>query len=1799
MTSRIFPSAIPSLLGSILLMAAPASDAAVTDAVVSKSPPQLNQGRVKGSVRVMTGGNFNLNSELKIDGSLMVPGTPEIRVNGGATAPPILEGAGDLEPSNHRITLNGGALLGSITRRVDGELLPLATAPLAGSGNRHVHLNQPGDNPGDFSTIKTLTLNAQGGSLTLPPGRYERITINGAGTINLQGGTAAAPALYQIQQLDLNGGSRIAVAGPVELRLRNSLNANGYIGNPTRPDWLLMTVSVGSFTLNSQSAFHGRVVVPAGTLTVNGSSLLHGMAFSDRLTLNGDGIIECESSGGTPNLPPVASAGETSTARDTAVAIPLVAVDPENATLNYQIVTGPAHGSISLAGNIATYTPEPGYIGDDTFTFKVSDGVLESAPAPFVVHVFQPNRAPVAASPVFVLNQGENDAPLVLTASDPDDDALTWQIASQPSQGILAGTPPSLTYSHTGPRSTAVVEDTFTFTVTDSKGAVSAPGTVTLLLQPVNRAPSATAITAAGNEDAVIPITLTGTDPDGDPLFFEIVGDPADPLATPGPLHGTLFGDAPALTYHPAADFHGTDRFFFRVRDAALASPVAEVVLTVLPVNDAPVAVAQSVTGTEDEAVTILFDSTDIDGDALSYDVVLPAGFPGTVSVTGSSAVVTPDPDFHGAATFDFTATDASGAASTAEIALVIAPVNDPPVIVADPAPRVLAEDQSLVIAPAGTDPDGDTLSYEVTVAPLHGSLTANPDSGFTYTPVANYHGPDRFSFTVTDPSGLSSAAEVGIVIAPSNDPPVASGSRSSTGEGKSIEIPLQATDPDGDEVLLAITHPPAHGTVVIAAGKAIYVPEAGFSGIDRFRFTASDGVLTSEPAEVVVRVTANPRISILSPLTGALVPAGEPVVVQVSATDADGDLAVTELSVEGLRAGGGTSVVSQFSLGILAAGEHVLVATATDSAGGRTASAPVTITVEGTNTAPLVSAGADRVLSFGQLGANLLQNSGNEQPLVTGKIPAWTEVGGVAWGRGTPASRVYRSSFSTTNVYPAASEGSAYFHVPGDASGELFQDVTLDATQLAEVAGGTARIAFETRVRSYQPKDIVPLDFTGRPSAEYPIGALDEGGAVVEFFDAAGEMLDSQTATGTRTADRWVKFAASAGVPAATTRIRVRLLAEKNPILDAQPSVFTPLDPREKNDVIFDAVSLRFAAGADALLTGTVADDGLPAGGTTAITWSQVAGPAAVIAEPGQAVSPVALPLPGEYEFRMEAHDGLLSAADQVRIRVEAPAASFPPVVAAGSDIARVLSTGSIALPGSVTGGGTALSITWSQVSGPADASIADPLSAATTVKVPVPGRYVFTLSAFDGEWTEEDEIVLTVAAVPVRRPMDLVVVTDHSGSMWANKAEGDPSTPIYKARVAADQLLSRLDPATDRVSIRKFRSEVTPLTSDIALARASIPQARGEAGTTTGYAASNIDGGIQGALTHLLANPRTGAPDRVIVVFGDGAGPYPTDAAVAARNAGVRVIIVAFSNGIDPINTANQQAMASTPSDFISAATPEQILRMLDLLQTTLSLPLNSPPVVSAGPGMTLAEVSDTAYLRGSFQDDGLPEDTLPVITWEQVSGPAPVSFGSPESLDSQVSFTAAGDYRLRLTVSDGALSSSDTVSVRVAAPGGLPAPAGMTAWWPFDGNLRDVAGTRDLTRFAYWEQPQFTTGAVNQAFRFATGGDVLEGGTIGEIGLNDPAGFSIEFRFKPRSTNVGFLFALFNPATGFVDHGISWGEQNSGTFERQKLHFLRPPSGPTTTSASRITLTGSVVPLNAWHHVVMTHNRATNET
>src|SRR5205807_2286641 len=143
-------------------------------------------------------------------------------------------------------------------------------------------------------------------------------------------------------------------------------------------------------------------------------------------------------------------------------------------------------------------------------------------------------------------------------------------------------------------------------------------------------------------EDTAKAIVLTATDVDGDTLTYSVVA---------GPTHGAVSGTAPNVTYTPAANYNGPDSFTFKAKDGTVDSNVATVTLTVTPVNDAPVATAQSVTTNQDTAKAITLTATDVDGDTLTYAVVT-APTHGTLSGVAPNLTYTPAAGYNGPDSF-------------------------------------------------------------------------------------------------------------------------------------------------------------------------------------------------------------------------------------------------------------------------------------------------------------------------------------------------------------------------------------------------------------------------------------------------------------------------------------------------------------------------------------------------------------------------------------------------------------------------------------------------------------------------------------------------------------------------------------------------------------------------------------------------------------------------------------------------------------------------------------------------------------------------------------------------------------------------------------------------------------------------------------------------------------------------------------------------------------------------------------------------------------------------------------------
>jgi VCBS repeat-containing protein len=257
----------------------------------------------------------------------------------------------------------------------------------------------------------------------------------------------------------------------------------------------------------------------------------------------------------------------------------------------------------------------------------------------------------------------------------------------------------------------------------------------------------------------------------------DLEGSPLSVALVAGPAHGTLaLGADGSFSYTPNANFNGGDSFTYKVNDGDLDSNVATVLLTIAPVNDAPVAGNDAATTDEDTPVVInvLANDTDVDGDTLS-PVVVQAPTHGTLGLNADGSLTyTPHLNFNGTDSFTYAASDGALASDVAVVGLTIAAVNDAPSASDDSL--TIDEDVSVTgnVLVNDTDVDGDALSAVLVDGPAHGTLALSADGTFTYTPNANFNGTDGFTYRASDGSLQSGFASVALTVAPVNDAPVA-----------------------------------------------------------------------------------------------------------------------------------------------------------------------------------------------------------------------------------------------------------------------------------------------------------------------------------------------------------------------------------------------------------------------------------------------------------------------------------------------------------------------------------------------------------------------------------------------------------------------------------------------------------------------------------------------------------------------------------------------------------------------------------------------------------------------------------------------------------------------------------------------------------------------------------------------------------------------------------------------------------------------------------------------------------------
>ncbi|MEW6753871.1 MAG: Ig-like domain-containing protein [Candidatus Latescibacterota bacterium] len=578
-------------------------------------------------------------------------------------------------------------------------------------------------------------------------------------------------------------------------------------------------------------------------------------------------------------------------------------------------------GAADATGGTLDLAPVADASGTATITLTVSDGQSTSSTA---TRTFTVTVTPVNDPPRVTVNQGltlrERATALIteaqLQASDVDHPAaqLTYTVLAVPERGTLArsGTPLArngrftqadvdndlIAYTHTAGDT---LPDRFTFTVADAPGAATATTAFAITVTPAHR-PIANPATVTVREDSLLDITLTGSDPAGQPLTFRVVTQPgyADSLR----LTGATATSATAR-YRPAADYNGADGFTFTVSNGLFTSSPASVAVSVTPVNDAPRftpggdrtvledAGPQTVAGW---ATALSAGPPDEAGQQLTFRVSTPdtALFAVRPSLDASGTLsFTPAPEANGRATVSVRLRDSGGTAAggvdtsaASPFTITVTPVNDPPTLSA-PRDTTLLEDGRLVglafTVDEGGGPDEDAQSLTVTATSSNPALLPPDSLWVRYTPdgaadatggtldlapLANASATAMVTLTVADGVGLSSTSRTfTLTVTPVNDNPVlAALPDTSIVEGQRLTFALSATDVDGDTLAFSATGLPAGASLVGPAFS--WTPTYTQAGTYQPAFTVRDGQggTHTRSAAIAVRDTLPPLLRAVPP---------------------------------------------------------------------------------------------------------------------------------------------------------------------------------------------------------------------------------------------------------------------------------------------------------------------------------------------------------------------------------------------------------------------------------------------------------------------------------------------------------------------------------------------------------------------------------------------------------------------------------------------------------------------------------------------------------------------------------------------------------------------------------------------------------------------------------------------------------------------------------------------------------------------------------------------------------------------
>jgi hypothetical protein len=1302
-------------------------------------------------------------------------------------------------------------------------------------------------------------------------------------------------------------------------------------------------------------------------------------------------------------------------------------VDGTIATYAWTKVSGPTAGTITNPAAAVTSVTAL-VAGVYRFELRVTDnnGATDTDTMQVTVNA--------AANIVPTANAGADQSitlptnAVILSGNGTDIDGIVTNYNWTKISGPTAGTITNPTTAATSV--TALVAGVYRFElrVTDNNGATDTDTMQVTVNVASNIAPTANAGT---DQTITLPtnfVILSGSGIDVDGTITAYTWTKVS-----GPAAGTITNPTTAATSVTAL-VAGVYRFELKVTDnnGAVDTDTIQVTVNVAG-NIAPTANAgadQTIT-LPTNSVIISGSGTDVDGTITAYTWIKISG-PATGTITNPNTAATAVTALvAGVYRFELTVTDNNGAVDTDTMQVTVNVAgNIAPTANAGADQTITLPTNSVIISGSGTDVDGSITAYNwIKISgPAAGTIT-NPNTAATAV-TALVAGVYRFELTVTDNNGAvdTDTMQVTVNAAAGNIAPTAN-----AGIDQNITLPTNAvilsgsgTDADGTITAYNWTKisGPAAGTITNPNTAATSVTGM-VAGVYRFelRVTDNNGAVDTDTMQVTVNVAGN-----IAPTANA--GADQSIILPTttanllgSGIDPDGTItAYAWTKISGPAAGTITNLnTAATAVTGLVTGFYRFELRVTDNNGAvDTDTMQVTVNAAA-NIAPIANAGADQTIT---LPTNSVILSGNgTDPDGTITAYAWTKISGPAAGTITNpnvaatfvtglVAGVYRFELRVTDNNGAVDTDTMQVTV-NPAAGNIApvanagtdQTIILPVNTVILSGSGTDTDGTITTYAWTKISGPATGTITNPSSAATSITGLVAGVYTFEL-----RVTDNNGATDTDTMQVTVNAAAGNIAPVANA--------------GTDQTITLPV-----NTVIISG-------------NGTDAD-----GTITAYAWTKISGPASgTITNPNTAATSVTGMAAGIYRFELRVTDNNgATDTDTMQVTVNAAAGNIAPVANAGTDQTITLPVNSVILSGSGTDAdGTITAYTWTKISGPANGTITNPTTAATSVTALVAGVYRFELRVTDNNGAiDTDTMQVTVNSIAGNIPPVSNAGADQTITLPVNSVILSGSGTDADGTITAYAWTKISGPAAGTITNpTTAATAVTGLVAGVYRFELRVTDNNGATDTDTMQVTVNAAAANIAPTANAGTDQSITLPTNSVILSGSGTDPDGTITAYAwTKVSGPAAGIIT-----NPTTAATSvTGLVAGVYRFELRVTDNNGATDTDTMQVTVNVAANIAPTANAGADQNITLPVNSVILSGSGTD---PDGTITAYAWTKISGPAAGIITNPTTAATSVTGLVAGIYRFELRVTDNnGATDTDTMQVVVFAPNTAPtANAGL---------------------------------------------------------------------------------------------------------------------------------------------------------